>query len=179
MFAVPDNTIAMTEKTALRHPVRVALAYAAERDRWGGLLRYDPDERFSALIERDEDQDQEVWLLSWLPGQHTDLHDHVGSAGAFTVVSGLLTETVARRAPDRRTVTESHEVAAGKSRVFGPGYVHQVRNLGPDPAISIHVYRHGGRAMRPYHLDPVAGPVPDGPVPRSATWAGTGTPAGT
>lgn len=159
MFAVPDNTVALTENTqhiALRHPVRVALEYAAERDRWRHLLRYDPDERFSALI--DSSGGQEVWLLGWLPGQHTDLHDHAQASGAFTVVSGSLAETVARRAPDGRAVTELHALTAGQSRVFGPGYVHQVRNDGPDPAISIHVYREG-RSMRHYRLDPVTGPV--------------------
>jgi predicted metal-dependent enzyme (double-stranded beta helix superfamily) len=159
MFAVPDNTIALAERSVLRHPVRVALEYAADRDRWRNLLRYDPDRRFSARITADADQ--EVWLMGWLPGQHTDLHDHAQSSGAFTVVSGNLSETVARRAPDGRAVTELHALAAGQSRVFGPGYVHQVRNEGPDPAISIHVYRSGGRAMRAYHLDPVTGPVRD------------------
>ncbi|NKQ56307.1 cupin domain-containing protein [Amycolatopsis sp. K13G38] len=159
MFAVPDNTIALAEKPVLRHPVRVALEYAADRDRWRDLLRYDPDQRFFTLITRADEQ--EIWLMGWLPGQHTDLHDHAHSTGAFTVVSGSLTETVARRAPDGRAVTELHALTAGQSRVFGPGYVHQVRNEGPDPAISIHVYRSGGRAMRPYHLDPVTGPVRD------------------
>ncbi|QWF83199.1 cysteine dioxygenase [Amycolatopsis sp. CA-230715] len=156
MFAVPDNTLVTTENPALRHPVRVALEFAADRDRWRGLLRYDPDERFSALVS--SDGEQEIWLMSWLPGQHTDLHDHAHSSGAFTVVSGLLTETVGRRAPDGRVVTEVHSLTAGQSRVFGPGYVHQVRNDGPDPAISVHVYR-GGREMRTYDLDPLTGPV--------------------
>lgn len=159
MFAVPDNTLALIEKPALRHPVRVALEYAADRERWRDLLRYDPDERFSTLVQRDGEQ--EVWLMGWLPGQQTDLHDHAESSGAFTVVSGNLTETVARRAPDGRAITELHALSAGQSRVFGPGYVHLVRNDGADPAISIHVYRSGGRVMRPYHLDPLTGPVRD------------------
>lgn len=157
MFAVPDNTLIAPENPALRHPVRVALEFAADRDRWRHLLRYDPDQRFSALVESDERQ--EVWLMSWLPGQHTDLHDHVSSTGAFTVVSGSLSETVTRRAPDGRAVVEEHALVAGQSRVFGPGYVHEVRNDGPDPAISLHVYRDGGREMRPYHLDSRGGPV--------------------
>lgn len=159
MFAVPENTVTPPENPMLRHPVRVALAYASDRDRWRDLLRYDPDERFSTLIERDADQ--EIWLMSWLAGQHTDLHDHAQSTGAFTLVCGQLTEMVARRAPDGRAITEAHPLTAGQSRVFGPGYVHQVRNDGPDPAVSIHVYRSGGRRMRSFHLDPVAGPVRD------------------
>ncbi|WP_020661838.1 cysteine dioxygenase [Amycolatopsis benzoatilytica] len=157
MFAVPDNTLLRPEDPALRHPVRVALDVAADRERWGALLRYDPEARFSALVERTEGQ--EVWLLSWLPGQHTDLHDHAFSSGAFTIVSGQLTETVARRAPGGRAVTEVHGLSAGQSRVFGPGYVHEVRNDGPDPAISVHVYREGGRQMRSYLANSVDGPA--------------------
>ena len=38
------------------------------------------------------------WLLSWLPGQGTGLHDHGGSAGAFAVVRGTLHERVGARA---------------------------------------------------------------------------------
>ena len=35
--------------------------------------------------------------MSWLPGQQTDRHDHGDAAGAFTVVSGSLTEHVLHR----------------------------------------------------------------------------------
>jgi hypothetical protein len=40
----------------------------------------------------------DVWLLSWLPGQATELHDHGGSAAAFTVARGRLLEV--RAEPD-------------------------------------------------------------------------------
>ena len=149
MFAVPENTVALSTASATLHPVRIALDFAANRDRWRHLLRYDPDTRFSALVERTEEQ--EVWLMSWLPGQHTDLHDHVGATGAFTVVSGSLTEVVATQ------VQVAHQLTAGQSRVFGPGYVHQVRNDGQDPTVTIHVYRHGPRAMTSYRFDPIEG----------------------
>ncbi|MFC4000602.1 cysteine dioxygenase [Prauserella oleivorans] len=160
MFAVPENTIAplATAAAATRHPVRVALEYAADRERWRNLLRYDPDERFAVLLDRVDGD--EVWLLSWLPGQYTGLHDHGDATGAFTVVSGRLTESVTRRAADGRVVTEVHTPAQGQSRVFGPGYVHDVRNEGPDPAISVHVYRAAARTIRPFRNDPIAGPVP-------------------
>lgn len=157
MFAVPDNTVAVTEKAILRHPVRVALEYAADRDRWRHLLRYDPDHRFSALISRTPEE--EVWLLSWLPGQGADLHDHGASTGAFTVVTGELSESVARRAAGGKVVRELHSVSIGQSRVFGPGYVHEIRNRGADPAISVHVYRSAPRSMRPFRLDLIDGPV--------------------
>ena len=135
MFAVPPNTTVLAAAPSAIHPAVVAAEVARDRDRWAPLLRYDPDERFSALVS--SSADFEIWLLSWLPGQHTDLHDHGGSAGAYTVVSGVLTERVRRP----NVVTVTHSVTVGQSRVFGPNYVHQVRNEGPDPAVSIHVYR--------------------------------------
>ncbi|MGW5052112.1 cysteine dioxygenase [Actinokineospora sp. NPDC004072] len=130
MFAVPPNTVALGGTPDTAHPVLIARGIAADRTRWAHLLRYDPDERFAALVERT--LDQEVWLLSWLPGQATDHHDHGWASGAFTVVSGTLVERVAG---------VERALSVGQSRVFGPGYDHQVRNDSPDPAVSIHVYR--------------------------------------
>jgi len=159
MFAVPENTIALPEagNRLATHPVRIALDYAVDRERWRTLLRYDPDRRFAALVDRVDGD--EVWLLSWLPGQGTGLHDHGDAVGAFTVVSGQLTESVTCTAPSGRVVTEVHALAQGQSRVFGPGYAHEVWNEGPDPAISVHVYRSAGRTTRPVHVDPVTAQV--------------------
>lgn len=150
MFAVPANTVALPSARAAVHPARIAAEVARDRDRWSHLLRYDPDQRFAALVEARDDV--EVWLLSWLPGQQTDLHDHAGSAGAFTIVSGALTERVIRD-----TTEIEHLVGVGRTRVFGPHYVHQVRNVGTDPAVSIHVYRPERAGTTSYRFDPKTG----------------------
>ncbi|MEV4318360.1 cysteine dioxygenase family protein [Actinocrispum sp. NPDC049592] len=140
MFAVPENTIAQAASPTAAHPQRVARAVALDRAKWAGLLRYDPVERYTALIERTPEY--EVWLMSWLPGQSTDLHDHGDATGAFTVVSGVLTERVLRSGL-------VHDLRAGQSRVFAPGYAHQVVNYSIDPAVSIHVYETA-REMRSF-----------------------------
>ncbi|ONI70299.1 cysteine dioxygenase [Actinosynnema sp. ALI-1.44] len=140
MFAVPENTVALAAAPALKHPARIAVEYALDRDRWKSHLRYDPAERFSVLLDRTGDH--EIWLMSWLPGQSTDLHDHGSATGAFTIVSGVLTERVMRTG-------DTLELRPGQSRVFAPHYVHQVSNQGADPAVSIHVYR-ATREMRTY-----------------------------
>lgn len=150
MFAVPPNTVAAPARRAIAHPVRIALEHVAARRSWAHLVRYDPERRWSGLLERG--LEHEAWLLTWLPGQHTQLHDHAGATGAFTVVSGTLTETVLRSGSGA-DVDIRHSLAAGQSRVFGPRYVHQVRNDGPDPAISVHVYRPARTRMRLYTVD--------------------------
>ena len=132
MFAVPANTVASSSVAPTVHPALIARPYADDRATWAHLLRYDPDERFAALVE--STAEQEIWLMSWLPGQETDRHDHGNATGAFTVVSGSLTEHVLHRGV-------SLSLSAGQSRVFGPGYAHHVRNDGPDPAVTLHVYR--------------------------------------
>lgn len=47
-------------------------------------------ERWSTRLWGDDDVD--VWLISWVPERSTELHDHAGSLGALTVVSGALAE---------------------------------------------------------------------------------------
>lgn len=152
MFAVPPNTLVLPAAPALVHPARIAAEVARDRGRWAHLLRYDPEERFAALVE--STGEVEVWLLSWLPGQHTELHDHAGAAGAFTVVVGALTERAVRAGRQDPT---GHAVAAGQTRVFGPDHVHQVHNLGADPAVSIHVYLPYRSVMNRYRLNPATG----------------------
>ncbi|MFB9570505.1 cysteine dioxygenase family protein [Saccharopolyspora hordei] len=151
MFAVPPGTVAAPADLTTAHPVRIARELAADRGAWAHLLRYDPDQRWFELITRTEHH--EAWLLSWLPGQHTELHDHGGATGAFTVVSGDLTERVVRASG----AEVLHRLTTGQSRVFGPDYVHQVSNTGQDPAVSIHVYRPVRAPMRTYEHDPVHG----------------------
>ncbi|GAB3432188.1 cysteine dioxygenase [Actinophytocola sediminis] len=140
MFAVPENTIVRSSTAPSVHPALIARQYAEDRSRWAHLLRYDPDERYAVLVHRT--RTQQVWLMSWLPGQHTGPHDHGPATGAFTIVSGELVEHVLRDG-------STHRLLAGQSRVFAPGYAHQVRNDGQDPAVSLHVYR-AERTMRDY-----------------------------
>lgn len=107
---------------------------------------FDPDERWHQRIYRDRRVD--VWLISWLPSQGTQLHDHGGSSGSFTVLSGRLTEAVVGggRLRDR-------ERDAGESVGFGPHYVHDVRNLSEAPAVSVHAYSPPLTTMTYYDLE--------------------------
>ncbi|HEV2781043.1 MAG TPA: cysteine dioxygenase family protein [Actinophytocola sp.] len=153
MFAVPPNTVALSGTPASAHPALIARELAANPDRWRHLLHFHTDERFTTRLERTDRQ--EIWLMTWLPGQCTELHNHGGATGAFTVVSGALTEYVARASGAERPRHTVHRAVAGQSRVFGPGYVHRVRNEGPEPAVSIHVYRPARLPMIQYRVEAV------------------------
>ena len=78
----------------------------------------------------------ELWLLSWLPGQHTAPHDHGGASGAFTVVLGELAETY--RYPGGSIGRRAH--GTGSALGFGAGRAHQVWNTSLGKAASVHAY---------------------------------------
>jgi hypothetical protein len=112
---------------------------------WPVPLRFDRAQRWYARLAAGPDH--EVWALSWLPGQGTDLHDHGGSSGAFLVVAGILTEETVSGGRLR-----PHRLAAGTGRRFGARHVHVVTNRGDQPAVSVHVYRPTLRRMTRYRL---------------------------
>lgn len=98
------------------------------------------------------DQRVDIWLLSWLPDQGTQLHDHGGSAGSFTVISGVLSEAVYIHTGRDAGLLRERELA-GRSVGFDAGYVHDVRNLSDTPAVSVHAYSPPLAAMTFYDLD--------------------------
>ena len=108
-------------------------------------IDYDEERRWHQRIYRDRRID--VWLISWLPTQGTQLHDHGGSSGSFTVLSGALHEAVAGGGR-----LHEHERPAGGSVGFGPRYVHGVRSLSAAPAVSVHAYSPPLTSMTFYDL---------------------------
>ncbi|HEU5269677.1 MAG TPA: cysteine dioxygenase family protein [Jatrophihabitans sp.] len=116
-------------------------------------VRYDESRRWHQRLYRDRRVD--LWLISWLPSQGTQLHDHGGSAGAFTVLAGELSEAVhASRANSAGGSLLERTRRAGESIGFGRHYVHDVRNLGDRPAVSVHAYSAPLTSMTYYDLDP-------------------------
>jgi predicted metal-dependent enzyme (double-stranded beta helix superfamily) len=128
------------------------MTLAAHPERWRPLLDYRTDTRWYRLLERTPQH--EVWLLSWLPGQGTDLHDHGPASGAFAIAAGTLTERVVATRADCSTVEITRELVAGRCRAFGPRYVHQVTNAGTVPAVSVHIYTPALTMMNRYRLNP-------------------------
>jgi quercetin dioxygenase-like cupin family protein len=139
----------------------LARSIAADRARWAPLVRFDPTTRWYARLQTGPGY--EVWLLSWLPGQSSGLHDHGPSSGVFTVLEGALRERAAGSAGESDRV-----LTPGRQRAFAPGYVHEVVNDSLEPAVSVHVYFPGLTEMTPH------GCTSDG---RTGDTATPGTPA--
>ncbi|PRC49692.1 cysteine dioxygenase, partial [Mycobacterium sp. ITM-2017-0098] len=103
---------------------------------------------FTRLHGNDE---LDVWLISWVPDRSTELHDHGGSLGALTVVSGALRET-----RWDGTALRERRLVAGDQAAFPLGWVHDVvwapdtvttgglaaRSVGrtAPPTLSVHAY---------------------------------------
>lgn len=124
----------------------VAADIAGHRPIWQALVRHDPNQRwFERLLLTGS---IEAWLIGWTPGQGTPAHDHAGSAGAFAVTEGVLTEEV---------FTDT-SLSSVRELVHGPGmtleltptHIHRVSNQGVVNATSIHVYSPPDRPMRIY-----------------------------
>jgi len=136
-----------------RNLVEIATRLAAQYELWEPLVRYDAISRYYARLA--SERDFEAWLLTWVPGQGTDWHDHGGSTGAFVVVRGELTERTATVNPlsPPRILEEPRVLTDGSLRAFGTKHIHKVTNNGLEPAVSVHVYSPALVEMNSYAED--------------------------
>nr|WP_308121202.1 cysteine dioxygenase family protein [Actinoplanes bogorensis] len=124
----------------------IATRYAATPEQWPLAPRFNPVERWYHRLHVADDH--EVWLLTWLPGQGTEWHDHGGSAGAFHVFGGTLTEDTV----DASGRATARELGEGAGRRFGEHHVHRMTNRSNVPAVSVHVYGPALTTMTKYRL---------------------------
>lgn len=118
-------------------------------------------ERWFTRVHGDDELD--IWLISWVPGHSTELHDHCGSLGALTVLSGSLNEF---RWDGQRL--RRRRLDAGDQAGFPLGWVHDVvwaprpvggpaaARSGPrpvgGPTLSVHAYSPPLTAMSYYEV---------------------------
>ncbi|CAN5334178.1 cysteine dioxygenase family protein [soil metagenome] len=117
------------------------------------------DERWFTRLHGDGELD--VWLISWVPGHSTELHDHSGSLGALTLLTGALDEF--RWDGD---VLRERRLVAGDQAAFPLGWVHDVvwapsaeEASSPavipaalEPTLSVHAYSPPLTAMSYYEV---------------------------
>jgi YD repeat-containing protein len=112
----------------------------------GGVPSHD---RWFTRLHSDDELD--VWLISWVPGHGTELHDHSGSLGALTLISGALHEFRWDGQGLRR-----RRLDAGDQAAFPLGWVHDVTwapgEHATAPALSVHAYSPPLTAMSYYEV---------------------------
>jgi quercetin dioxygenase-like cupin family protein len=126
-------TVPTLDRLELPELVEVVRSYADQIDLWLPQVRFTAESRWWTQLHGDDTHD--VWLLSWLQDQTTELHDHGGSTAAFTVVQGALEEV--RLEAGALSATD---LRPGRTQWVAPGVVHDVRNVQALPAVSIHAY---------------------------------------
>jgi hypothetical protein len=158
-LVLPSAVPAVSSPTRLRLPdlLQATDRYADDvlSGRFDDLLRAEgppKDERWFTRLHGDDELD--VWLISWVPDRSTELHDHGGSLGALTVVSGALRETRWDGEALRR-----RRLRAGDQAAFPLGWVHDVvwtpeRDLSTpvNPTLSVHAYSPPLTAMSYYEV---------------------------
>ncbi|OBI76236.1 cysteine dioxygenase family protein [Mycobacterium sp. E740] len=156
---LPSVAPAVSAPTRLRLPDLLLASDRAADDVLSG--RFDhllpvggppPDERWFTRLHGDDELD--IWLISWVPDRSTELHDHGGSLGALTVVSGALRETRWDGGALRQ-----RRLSAGDQAAFPLGWVHDVvwaperdSSAAVAPALSVHAYSPPLTAMSYYDV---------------------------
>ncbi|MEU4316316.1 cysteine dioxygenase [Nocardia sp. NPDC024068] len=161
---IPDRPIAPALPTRLRPADLLRLTDETGEDvlsgRYDHLLpadgRWPAVDRWATRLVSDDEVD--IWLISWTPDKSTQLHDHAGSLGALTVLSGALAEYRWNGSELRHRV-----LSAGDQAAFPIGWVHDVvrapdrisvsASAGPlDPTLSVHAYSPPLTAMSYYEV---------------------------
>ncbi len=132
---------------------RHAVTLAGRPDLWQPLLRFTPERRGYTRLA--EGPGWEAWVLTWLPGHATGLHDHGPSLGAFTVLQGEVEEVTLLTPTDAPGPARlaRRRYPAGSIRSFGADHVHEVAHAGTAPAVSLHVYGPALERMTRYRVD--------------------------
>jgi predicted metal-dependent enzyme (double-stranded beta helix superfamily) len=130
---------------------RIIRVLALRSDLWRPLMQSDTERR--GYVRLAGGDGWEAWLLTWMPGQSTGLHDHGPSAGAFTVLTGAVEELTPVPGPDGRIRLARRPLATGELRAFGPDHVHDVAGAGSGPAATLHAYGPALSEMNRFELD--------------------------
>lgn len=97
------------------------------------------------------DDDLEVMLAAWVPGQRCAPHDHGGSHGYVALVEGTFDERRFAWHGDRlEVVDEAHHEAPG-AIAFGPEVIHDM--VAPAGGLSLHAYSPVPEHMNVFDLD--------------------------
>jgi predicted metal-dependent enzyme (double-stranded beta helix superfamily) len=143
----PEHVIGASPRLSPAELAELVRETAAAEHSWRPIVQFTGERRWFRRLALTTDY--EVWLLSWLPGQHTGFHDHGEARGAFAVAHGELLESLAA---EGRSHVRHRTAATGSVTSFGSRHLHDVSNAAAAPAISVHAYSPPLTAMRRYEM---------------------------
>lgn len=114
---------------------------------WRPAIRFEAQSPCAVRIPGPKGVD--VWLRTWLPGQHTGLVDLGACATAFAVVQGALDDV---RADDVLGTWLTH-LPTQSVRIIEPGVVHDLRGGVEGHTVSIHAYSPRLRSITEHSWD--------------------------
>jgi mannose-6-phosphate isomerase-like protein (cupin superfamily) len=155
-----NNSIAKVESSTRLKPTTLleeaTLTALATQSLLDALRTHPDDEEVIAQVRPPEigrefhllrrDDAVEVWLIAWAPGASTGFHDHGTAVSAFTVLTGSLVEH------NWLGGLQLADVGPGDARAHDAGHVHDLRNVGSGPALSLHAYAPRLDAMHRYRF---------------------------
>jgi cysteine desulfurase / selenocysteine lyase len=99
-------------------------------------------------------QDYEVLLMGWKPGQQSPIHDHARSVCGARIIKGLASEATFRFTPSGHLLAEgTHPVAEGGVFVSHDADIHLIANYETTNLCTLHVYSPPLRRMTQYRYD--------------------------
>ncbi len=120
---------------------------AQDESLFGPLVVVDEERRRYRLLYEDDRID--VWVLSWMPGQHTGFHDHDVSGVGLCSAQGSVIERQMLLPSGATTI----EMTPGVSRQGPAGYIHSVAHGSGTPAVTIHAYSPRLERVGQYKVD--------------------------
>ncbi len=115
--------------------VELATEIAAHRDTWQAVVdAADGVHRHWTMVHEDDEID--VFAISWLPEQTTGFHDHCDSHFGVACASGAVYEDRPKSHGEVRT----RQLDAGDTTGGVPGVLHVIRHADGEPAVTIHAY---------------------------------------
>ncbi|MEZ4942720.1 MAG: cysteine dioxygenase family protein [Saprospiraceae bacterium] len=86
-----------------------------------------------------------VILIRWEPGQASNLHGHATGGCVFKVLHGTVEESrYAANAPEKQLARNTY-FAGNMAYIDDRMGFHVVRNVGTEPAVTMHLYTPGGK----------------------------------
>ena len=151
-FAGASSTDATTPLGLARHLARIP-GLTDHLPLLGGERRW---------LKLPTDAGWDAWLIGWPRGSRTGWHDHRGSAGAFVLLAGGLTEwsvpatdRVSRVSGGEAVSASYNDIrvrafGADEGRAFADHHVHDMANRTDQPAYSLHAYAPELQGMASY-----------------------------